>query len=234
MRDLRNFYVRANTCVACHQNLDADITAAGHPELLFELDGQSVAEPKHWRDDASTGGKAWIVGQAVALREMSWALSNNPSVDARAAARWRGLVWVLDKVTARQTQLPTVDAGDRPTGAASFVDMQRRADALARAAASASLGESFARDTLQMLFGLGPEITTRSDPLEVMSGKAERLVPALIRLAVAAGLDSDGSPRVERRPLVEAIQPQGSFDPSRFAKALEAYRNAVTEGPAGR
>src|SRR6266481_4449340 len=33
MRDLRNLYVRANSCVACHQNLDTDILAAGHPEL---------------------------------------------------------------------------------------------------------------------------------------------------------------------------------------------------------
>ncbi|CAN5174755.1 hypothetical protein BH20VER2_BH20VER2_00030 [soil metagenome] len=50
MRDLKSFYVRANTCVACHQNVDSDIIAAGHPELLFELDGQSTAQPKHWRD----------------------------------------------------------------------------------------------------------------------------------------------------------------------------------------
>src|SRR6202035_1430341 len=49
MRDLKSFYVRANTCVACHQNLDSDILKAGHPELMFELDRQSVAEPKHWR-----------------------------------------------------------------------------------------------------------------------------------------------------------------------------------------
>ena len=50
MRDLRSFYVRANTCVACHQNLDPDIMKArdliraGHPELTFELDRQSVDE----------------------------------------------------------------------------------------------------------------------------------------------------------------------------------------------
>src|SRR5206468_12575496 len=78
MRDLRSFYVRANTCVACHQNLESDILKAGHPELTFELDGQSVAEPKHWRDDdPSTGLRAWIVGQAVALRDMSWELYKN-------------------------------------------------------------------------------------------------------------------------------------------------------------
>ncbi len=68
MRDLRSFYVRANTCVACHQTLDSDIIKAGHPELTFELDGQSVPEPKHWRDDdPSSALRAWLVGQAVAL-----------------------------------------------------------------------------------------------------------------------------------------------------------------------
>jgi hypothetical protein len=83
MRDLRSFYVRANTCVACHQNLESNILKAGHPELTFELDGQSVAEPKHWRDDDPQSGlRAWLVGQAVALREMSWALSKNETPDA--------------------------------------------------------------------------------------------------------------------------------------------------------
>ncbi|HZQ47764.1 MAG TPA: multiheme c-type cytochrome, partial [Verrucomicrobiae bacterium] len=41
MRDLENLYVRANSCVACHQNVDADLLQAGHPELIFELDGQA-------------------------------------------------------------------------------------------------------------------------------------------------------------------------------------------------
>ena len=82
MRDLQNLYVRANTCVACHQNVDADILKAGHPELIFELDGQSVAEPKHWRETTNwNGAQAWLVGQAVALREMSWQLSANTQSD---------------------------------------------------------------------------------------------------------------------------------------------------------
>jgi len=103
MRDLRSFYVRGNTCVACHQNLDPDIIKAGHPELTFELDGQSVAEPKHWRDDdPSSGLRAWFVGQAVALREMSWDLSKSETPDAEAVARWKGLAWLLAKATEQQ------------------------------------------------------------------------------------------------------------------------------------
>jgi cytochrome c peroxidase len=48
MRDLQNLYVRANTCVACHQSFPNRCSRPGIPELIFELDGQSVAEPKHW------------------------------------------------------------------------------------------------------------------------------------------------------------------------------------------
>jgi len=111
MRDLRSLYVRANTCVACHQNIDSDILGAGHPELTFELDGQSIAEPKHWRDDdPSSGLRAWLVGQAVALREMSWDLSKNQMPDSEVAARWKGLAWLLSKVTAQQTNLPLIDS----------------------------------------------------------------------------------------------------------------------------
>src|SRR6266700_3635216 len=99
MRDLKSFYVRANTCVACHQNLDSDIVKAGHPELTFELDGQSVAEPKHWRDDdPSSGVRAWLVGQSVALREMSWELSKNETPTAETA-KWKGLEWLLAEAT---------------------------------------------------------------------------------------------------------------------------------------
>ncbi len=73
MRDLRSLYVRANTCVACHQNIDNDLLKAGHPTLVFELDSQSINEPKHWRDDdPSIGPRAWLTGQAVALREAAW------------------------------------------------------------------------------------------------------------------------------------------------------------------
>ena len=99
--------------MACHQNLESDISKAGHPELTFELDGQSVAEPKHWRDDdPSSGLRAWLTGQAVALREMSWALSRNETPDSTEVDRWKGLAWLLAKTTAQQTNLPLIDQPD--------------------------------------------------------------------------------------------------------------------------
>src|SRR5665213_4200704 len=107
MRDLQNLYVRANVCGAGHQNVDADILKAGHPELMFELDGQSVAEPKHWSAEKNgNGAQAWLVGQAVALREMSWQLylagpsSNSPEiVKSPAADRYFGLAPLISKIS---------------------------------------------------------------------------------------------------------------------------------------
>jgi hypothetical protein len=92
LRDLRSLYVRATACAACHQNLEPQILKAGHPDLFFELDGQSVAEPKHWKeDDPWNGLREWLTGQATALREMSWALAGDPRNDEWSTARWNGL-----------------------------------------------------------------------------------------------------------------------------------------------
>ena len=152
MRDLRNCYVRANTCVACHQNLDPDLARAGHPELTFELDGQSVSEPKHWRDaDPSSGPRAWLVGQAVALREISWALSKNETRDPETIARWNGLAWVLAKTTANQTMLQVIDQQGETTSGALFASTQQQADSLARRAAEIPWHDNFASTGLHAL-----------------------------------------------------------------------------------
>ena len=103
MRDLQNLYVRANTCVACHQVVSPPLLQAGHPELIFELDGQSVAEPKHWSAGKNgSGAQAWLVGQAVALREMSWELAGEKSPSETEMNRWQGLVWLVERAAENQ------------------------------------------------------------------------------------------------------------------------------------
>lgn len=74
MKDLRNLYVRAATCVACHQNLDPKIRLAGHPELKFDFTGLQEREPRHWVEEASLV-QQWLVGQATALREMAYVIN---------------------------------------------------------------------------------------------------------------------------------------------------------------
>jgi len=227
MRDLRNLYVRANSCVACHQNLDADVLAAGHPELRFELDGQSIAEPKHWQDPPATGAKAWLVGQAVALRETSWALSRTDGATGSAFPKRNALVWMLSQVTAQQTRLPVISPPGAIEAKASYIDMQGHADALAHSASDAALGADFARQAFQALTNTDAEFRQSKESRDALFCRAERLVPGIYRTAVASGADSDVSPRPEIRQLMEMIQNRESFDARRFADALAAYREAA-------
>ena len=69
LRDLEDPYIRASTCVGCHQVIDADIVAAGHPSVHFEMDGQSEREPRHWKE-TWLGPTLWLTGQLVAAKEM--------------------------------------------------------------------------------------------------------------------------------------------------------------------
>jgi hypothetical protein len=79
------------------------------------------------------------------------------------------------------------------------------------------------------LLKVDSEFSQSKESRDVMFRRAQRLVPALNRLAVAAGLDSDATPCPENEQLREAIQSSGGFDSSRFAKALASYRDALNK-----
>ena len=75
MRDLRNPIARTETCLSCHigtetKSVDHELIAAGHPDLIFELDNFSGAMPPHWEaKEGLDGPRGWMIGQAVTFRE---------------------------------------------------------------------------------------------------------------------------------------------------------------------
>jgi hypothetical protein len=231
MRDLRSFYVRANTCVACHQNLESDISKAGHPELTFELDGQSIAEPKHWRDDDPQSGlRAWLVGQAVALREMSWGLSRNETPGSAEVDRWKGLTWVLAKTTAQQTNLPLIDQPDGTTSPLVFSTSQQQADLLARRAAQYQLGDDFAHRLLSALVETDSEfVVSKETSPDLLFRRAQRLVLALDRLSAAVSNEAPGS---AKNPvlvkLIEDVRTRADFQAPRFVEHLRSFRATLS------
>jgi hypothetical protein len=231
MRDLKSFYVRANTCVACHQNVDAAILKAGHPELTFELDRQTVDEPKHWRDDdPSSGVRAWLVGQAAALREMSWALSKNETPDAEETARWKGLSWLLAKATAQQGSLPLIDQPGATTSPSIFTTAQGQADLLARRAAQFQFSDDFAHQLLRALTATDSEfVVSKETSPDLLFRRAQRLVLALDRLSVAL---SSEPPVAAKNPalthLFEDIRSRTDFQAPRFAEHLRNFRATLT------
>jgi hypothetical protein len=84
MYDTKNFLLRAEKCVSCHLHIDADMVAAGHPDLLaFELDTFSAQMPPHWRDKgAFAPTKAWATGQVISLREAAKQLGDRAAGNA--------------------------------------------------------------------------------------------------------------------------------------------------------
>ncbi len=228
MHDLRSIYVRANACVACHQNVEPDLIRAGHPELLFELDGQSVAEPKHWVDPAAASGpRQWLAGQAVALREMSWALAHGEQSEAERS-RWNGLVWLLAKTLGVETMTPNGAAA----GANEFTEMERAADALARQASTWNFDEASVLALLRRFAAADSEFAVKPDaPATLLARRAERLVPAVRRLAAA--IDPIVRARMNLEPalklLAQDTRPLDQFDPAQFAAHLQTLSATLAQ-----
>jgi hypothetical protein len=83
MYDTKDVLKRAELCVSCHLSIEAEMVAAGHPTMIFELDSFSQNQPPHWKDQKEWfGALAWSTGQAVALRESAQQLATRAKGNA--------------------------------------------------------------------------------------------------------------------------------------------------------
>ncbi|PYK28890.1 MAG: hypothetical protein DME57_11675 [Verrucomicrobia bacterium] len=214
MHDLRNHYARANACVACHQNVDTEILKAGHPELVFELDGQSVNEPKHWQeeDTAASGPRSWLIGQAVALREISWAVSNiKGETGNRLFSQMSALTWLLDKA----------GLGENVSSFSSYPGIQLQADGIARNAVKWSPTHEQLMSILQTLAATDSEFTMANSSGADNFYRALRLTLALDRLSAAANI----SLKIDKElnALRADVQRHYDFDAAAFTQHLRAF-----------
>lgn len=92
MVDTRDLVKRTERCLTCHVGsrekfVDHEMIAAGHPDLVFELDSFCAVMPRHWKEpfdkDPWVDARTWSTGQAVQLREDMH----------RLAGRARGPIW---------------------------------------------------------------------------------------------------------------------------------------------
>ncbi len=229
MRDLKNLYVRANTCVACHQNIDNDLLRAGHPALVFELDSQSVNEPKHWHNDEPwSGARAWLTGQAVALREAAWRsrTDTDPAIDMQETSV--ALAWLLAKATSTDPMLPKISEAQ----SSDLEPLQKQADDLARRAATWNPNADSTMAILRALAESHAEFAvTKPISAETLFYRAKRLCLALDRLANA--LKENGAAQIsvdkELKSLREDVQLRDNFDAPRFSEHLRVFRAALTK-----
>jgi hypothetical protein len=228
MRDLKNLYVRANTCVACHQNIDPEIRAAGHPELIFELDGQSVTMPRHWQKSSDKPGpQIWLVGQAVALREMSWQLSQEKTPTEDLKNRWLALTWLIQSsmLSGNVQRAPELTSE-------SIRKVQDGSDETARELGSG--GEEFVKDapertrkTLLKLAAAAPAFQDTDVSQKVQARRAEVLVLALDRLMGGLEAPTNSAANQSLNKLFADAQSLPDFDPNQFAKDLNTFHSSV-------
>ncbi|NBV22163.1 MAG: hypothetical protein EBS05_09630 [Proteobacteria bacterium] len=217
LRDLGHLYVRANSCVACHQTVAPELLAAGHPELLFELDGQAVAEPKHWREKGDWHGpKAWFVGQAVALREMSAQLSSQKNPGENLTGPWSATLWLLQQLDGLDAGLPALKA------AASPAQSHPVADQLAQRVTELEWSAALTRQALQRVAGTHKEFSDPKISPSLQARRAERLVLALDRLTAPLDATSLAKLEPDLKGLFSLAQSRPDFKPAEFARALES------------
>lgn len=206
MRQLGSAYQRANSCVACHQNLSNELVDARHPALTFELDGLLVAEPKHWREEAGfSHAKTWLVGQAVALRETAAQAKREPG------AR-------------RTAEIESIRALLRATGTGwddTREDLVRSADEYAKRISGAPMSHEHSRAILDKL--IANRTPFQPDAFGMVAAEyrswstgyyAERVTLAIDRLNES--LVASGQQKVISQDLLDALfdaaKPPESFD----------------------
>ena len=226
MRDLRSMYVRANTCVACHQNIGNELLKAGHPTMVFELDSQSTDEPKHWRDDDPwIGARAWLTGQAVALREAAWRSRTDPDPAPDMQETSLALAWLLAKVTAIDSSLPKITEPN----SSDLGPLQKQADELAKNAARWTPDTESMASMVRTLAVTDSEFVKSVAPRQALFNRARRLVLALDRLSVAINQNNAGRLAIDNdlKLLREDLREHDSFDPVSFAGHLRAFRSKL-------
>lgn len=214
MRDLSTAYARANQCVACHQAMPSDLLRAGHPELIFELDGQTATQPPHWkRERDPDGAVVWLTGQAVALRELAWQLERETDPDPRVREQFTGLLWLLDSVAKDHPALEPFDGVSNDPAA-----VKTWADNIARRVSETQPDLEARQRQLRALRLLADSLPEQAEPRE-NARRAERLVLGLDRVFKSLRPE-ERSPAVDAHldALFERVQSIPDFDRDAFAR----------------
>lgn len=246
MYDTKNLLLRAEKCVSCHLQIEGDMVAAGHPDLLaFELDTFSLQMPPHWRDKGTWfGARAWATGQVVSLREAAKQLADRakgnapPRLLQDAAAKVRG-----HGVVVRQVFAVIAPEALKPLEAdlSAAVDFAAKGDRAGAGTAAARLVTALNQQAPKVAARELDEASTKRLILGV-SGDTDALATAGLRGAeqAAMGLDrlyATYSNAPGKKPnkavsgaldrLFGLIEDPGKFDAAKFGAAVKAFRQAV-------
>ena len=232
MLDTRDVVKRTEICLTCHLGtaekfVDHEMIAAGHPDLVFDLEAFSAAMPRHWRPaseaDPSAPVRAFSVGQLVHLRSAVERLARRVSEPAwpeyseldcfachhsltRPEDSWR-----------QNLGVPQRRPGNPPLNVARWVTA-RHVIAAHDTRAAAELD-----DVIVALDREATRVRVNAAAVTTLAGRARTLLDAAIARALAAPPDAAAAPRLFRAIAgnVEDIAPRGERAAEQAAMALE-------------
>lgn len=245
MYDTKDLLLRAEKCVSCHLQIDAQLVAAGHPDLAaFELDSSSLRMPPHWRDRGTWfGSRAWATGQIVSLREAAKQLAER----ARSNAASKLLDEAAQKVRGHGAVVRHVYAVLAPEAGkpleqdlATVTDAVGRGDRAGMTAVSARLSAAANERAPKIAARELDQATTRK-LIEAVAGDADGLAGAGLRAAEQAALALDRLYAVHSKApgqkpdkavsdaldrVFGSVEDPAKFDAKKFAAEVKGFQRA--------
>jgi hypothetical protein len=246
MYDTKNILLRAEKCVSCHLAIDANMVAAGHPDLTaFELDTFSGQMPPHWRDKGTWAGpRAWAVGQVMSLREAARQLGDRAAGnasggalnDALAKVQGHGAMVRMIMATAAPDAQKSVEGdvatltdavakGDKARIGASAKNLQATMQAQAPKVAARELDQASTKKLLSDISAGGDAIGAAGIRAAEQAGMAlDRLYSAYSK---APGVKTDPASSKALDAIFATLEDPKKYDAKSFAAATKSFNETL-------
>ena len=256
MYDTKNLRLRTEKCLTCHlgtaeKYVDHEMIAAGHPDLVFELDSFQAVEPVHWLEkipghpeqadkDPLLGVRQWSVGQAVQLRESMNRLTRR----VKGTEGKKGMVWPeygeLDCFACHHSLTPADESWrlrsvtENPRGGRGYYQTRRAGDPpynLSRVVVFQHVADEVdantakeLQSTMKKLAGLVGSLQPNRNEVEQVSDQAGALAGKLADELRSASFDREKTARLLRAISGDAdyISDQGERAAEQAAMALDS------------
>jgi hypothetical protein len=239
MYDTKDLVKRTEGCLTCHLGtadkfVDHEMIAAGHPDLVFDLEAFSAAMPRHWRPaqgEPFAAVRSFSVGQLVHLR----------SSLERLARRVKGPVWPeyaeLDCFACHHSLTRVEDSWRQSVGYENRrpgnppLNLSRWTTARHVLAVYDSRAAAELEEVMTSLAREASRIRTNEDQVVALSNRARGILDGAVARALSTKPDAAMAGRLLRAIAgdAEEIAPRGERAAEQAAMAMETLYAATAE-----
>ena len=244
MLDTKDLVKRTEICLSCHLGtadkfVDHEMIAAGHPDLVFDLEAFSAAMPRHWKaateSDPFAPVRAFTVGQLVHLRGSLERLArriNGPSWPEYAEMDCFACHHALGRTEDSWRQ--TLGYDDRRPGHPAL-NVARWVTARHVLAAHDAKSAADLDDVMKTLARDASRLRPNAADVVALTSRARAILDAAIARAVAARPDAAAASRLLRAIAADAeeIAPRGERAAEQAAMAMETLYLATAPSEGG-